>query len=403
MSIDLCHLKAGFVRLHPKPENRNIPAMPTNDLFSQFNPLEGKRFQMMNESGTLVPDPALAAFLPAELTPNFIKQAYEKMLFMKMADQKANNLQRTGRMGTYASIRGQEATQAGAALAIERTDWLVPAFRELGVMWMHGVPMENIYVYWMGNEIGSLPPSDVNCIPISIAVGSQMLHAVGIGMGMKKKKEQKVAVTFFGDGATSEGDFHEAMNCAGVFKPNTVLICQNNQWAISVPRSYQTAAPTIAQKAQAYGIPGIQVDGNDLLAMYIAVKTAVDRARRGEGATLIEAYTYRLGDHTTSDDAKKYRDPAEVEKWKPLDPMIRLQKYLAAQVDSSTQQPLWSQTYEDELIARYEKEIDMIVEKAQAVQYNPTDMFDYTYAELTPHLIEQRTDFLTRIEAQQPQ
>lgn len=364
-----------------------------SDIFSQFNPLEGKQFQIMDENGVISADPAVAALRPPEFTDEAIKSAYEKMLFMKMADQKANNLQRTGRMGTYASIRGQEATQTGAALAMTPQDWLVPAFRELGVMWMHGIPMENIYVYWMGNEIGSLPPPDVNCIPISIVVGSQMLHAVGIGMGMKKKKQTSVAVTFFGDGATSEGDFHEAMNCAGVFKPNTVLICQNNQWAISVPRSYQTKSVTIAQKALSYGIPGIQVDGNDLIAMYAATKTAMDRARAGEGATLIEAYTYRLGDHTTSDDAKKYRDPAEVEMWKPKDPMIRLQKYL-------TSKNLWSQQYEDELVAKYEVEIDAIVEKAQSVQYNPADIFDYTYAQLTPHLIEQRTEFLTRIEAQ---
>ncbi len=372
------------------------------DIFSQFNPLEGKRFQIMDEQGVISADPAIAALRPAELTDEAIQKAYEKMLFMKMADQKANNLQRTGRMGTYASIRGQEAIQVAAGLTMNRDDWLIPAFRELGIMWMHGVPMENIYVYWMGNEIGSLPPPGVNCLPIAIAIASQAVHAVGIGMGMKKKKETKVAVTFFGDGATSEGDFHEALNCAGVFKANTVFICQNNHWAISVPRSHQTAAPTLAQKAIAYGIPGIQVDGNDLLAMHVAIQTALARARAGLGATLIEAYTYRLGDHTTSDDAKKYRDPAEVEPWKLRDPVLRLQKYLASKTNPQTQQPLWSQAYEDELTARYEKEIETIVEKAQAVAYNPTDIFDYTYAELTPRLAEQRADMTTRIEIQQP-
>lgn len=358
-----------------------------SDIFSQFDPLLGKRLQIMDENGVISADPAISALRPPELTDELIKQAYEKMLFMKMADQKANNLQRTGRMGTYASIRGQEATQMGAGLVMKPEDWLLPAFRELGIMWLHGIPIENMYSYWMGNEMGSRPPENVNCVPISIVVGSQMLHAVGVGLGMKKKKEQKVAVAFFGDGATSEGDFHEAMNCAGVFKPNTILICQNNQWAISVPRSYQTASTTIAQKAIAYGVPGIQVDGNDLIGMYVAVKTARERAMRGEGITLIEAYTYRLGDHTTSDDAKKYRDPAEVELWKPRDPMIRLQKYLAAK-------NLWTQEFEDELTAKYEKEIEEIVEKAQAIQYNPSDMFDYTYAVLPPQLQAQKEEFL---------
>jgi pyruvate dehydrogenase E1 component alpha subunit len=360
-----------------------------SDLFSQFDPLQGKRFQMLDENGMLLTE--TAALRPLELTDELIKTSYEKMLFMKMADQKANNLQRTGRMGTYASIRGQEAIQMGTGLVMGREDYLIPAFRELGIMWLHGIPMENIYAYWMGNEMGSHPPEGVNCIPISIAVGSQMLHGVGIGLGMKKKKEKKVAVTFFGDGATSEGDFHEAMNCAGLFKPNTVLICQNNQWAISVPRSSQTASTTIAQKAQAYAVPGIQVDGNDLIACYVAVKTAVDRARSGEGATLIEAYTYRLGDHTTSDDAKKYRDPAEVEMWKPRDPLIRLQKYLAGK-------NLWSQQYEDGLVAAYEKEIEMIVGRAQAIPYNPSDIFDYTYAQLPPQLLAQKEEFLARIQ-----
>lgn len=358
------------------------------DIFSQFNPLEGKRLQIMDENGVIVDE----SLRPAVLTDEVIKAAYEKMLFMKMADQKANNLQRTGRMGTYASIRGQEAAQMGAGLAIKPEDWLVPAFRELGIMWLHGIPIENIYVYWMGNERGSLPPPNVNCIPISIVVGSHMLHGVGIGMGMKKRGAQTVSVSFFGDGATSEGDFHEAMNCAGIFKPNAIFICQNNQWAISVPRSHQTKSETIAQKAQAYGIPGIQVDGNDLLAMYLAVETARERALRGEGSTLIEAYTYRLGDHTTSDDAKKYRDPAEVELWKPRDPIIRLQKYLASK-------NLWNQVYEDELVAKYEKEIDIIVEKAQAITYNPADMFDFTYAQLTPRLQAQKTETLARIQS----
>lgn len=339
------------------------------------------QLQIMDANGQIKAD--TAQLRPADLTDEALKSAYEKMLFMRLADQKANNLQRTGRMGTYASIRGQEAIQTAAGLLLKRDDWLVPAFRELGVMWMHGIPIKNIYLYWMGNEIGNRPPENVECLPIAIPVGSQMLHAVGLGMGMKMRNEKNVAVTFFGDGATSEGDFHEAMNCAAVYKSNTVFVCQNNQWAISVPRSRQTASETIAQKAAAYGMPGIQVDGNDLLACYFAIEEAMERARTGQGPTLIEAYTYRLGDHTTSDDAKKYRDPAEVEEWKPRDPMLRLKKYLTAK-------NLYSEEWENSLTEKFQAEIEEIAIEAEQTPYEPSDIFNFTYAQLPENLEEQR-------------
>ena len=237
--------------------------------------------------------------------------------------------------------------------------------------------MDLIFQYWRGSENGSHHPAGVKVLPVSIPVGSQMLHAVGLGWASKMRGEKDVAITYFGDGATSEGDFHEAMNFAGVYKTPTIFICQNNQYAISTPARLQTASKTIAQKALAYGFPGIQVDGNDLFAMYAVTREAVERARKGDGPTLIEAYTYRLGDHTTSDDASKYRTKEEVEMWKPKDPIRRLQLYLAAI-------KLWDEKYKAALREKFTKEIDEMVARVEAAP-DPTveELFAYTYAEMT--------------------
>lgn len=338
--------------------------------------------QILNEQGELN-----ESTRPPEFTDAIMRQLYEKMLFIKMADQKALNLQRQGRMGTYASCRGQEAIQIASTYALQPNDWLVPAFRETAAMWMHGIPLKDIYLYWMGNEWGSHAPENVNVLPVSIPVGSHMLHAVGIGMAMTRKKSNQIAITYFGDGATSEGDFHEAMNFAGLYKSPTVFICQNNQFAISVPRSKQTASKTIAEKAFAYGFTGVQVDGNDLVACYKVCKEAIDRARNEKMPTLIEAVTYRLSDHTTSDDATRYRDAEEHEKWKKKDPLIRLQRYLATK-------NLWNEQIEQELVAKFEPEIVKTAEEAEKVPNNPADIFDYMYAEMPPHLQEQKENLL---------
>lgn len=350
-----------------------------SNFIESHNPLTDPHIQIMDENGLMN-----EKLRPKELTDQVIQQLYEKMVFCRMCNDRALKMQRSGRMGTFTSIEGQEAAQIGSEYALQKTDWIVPAFRELPAMWAHGVPMEQIFYYWMGNEIGSYFPEGVKVLPISIPVGSQMLHAVGLSWAAKMRGEKTVAVTYFGDGGSSEGDFHEAMNFAGVFKTPTILICQNNQYAISVPRQIQTASRTIAQKALAYGFPGLFVDGNDLLAMYAATKEAVDRARKGEGPTLIEAYTYRFGDHTTADDSSKYREKAEVEKWRPKDPMRRLQLYLGSQ-------KLWSEEYEQQLRAKLQPEIDILTEKCAQMPVQTVDeIFDYTYATLTPHLVEQK-------------
>ncbi|OGP65171.1 MAG: pyruvate dehydrogenase (acetyl-transferring) E1 component subunit alpha [Deltaproteobacteria bacterium RBG_13_47_9] len=346
-------------------------------LWEDYPPLKGKMFQILKPDGTLQPDQKN----PLDDEETF--KLFQKMLFIRMADQRALILQRTGRMGTYAPIFGQEACQIGSTYALQREDWVFPAFRELGATWMMGVSLKNIFLYWMGYEIGSRAPEGINVLPVSIPVGTHPLHAVGVAWAAKIKGEKIVTVAYFGDGATSKGDFHEAMNFAGVFKTPTLFICQNNQYAISVPRKSQTASETIAQKAIAYGFDGIQVDGNDLFAVYASTKQAAEKARSGGGPTLIEGVTYRFGPHTTADDPTKYRKEEEIESWKPLDPLTRLRLYLK-------ERGLWTEEVEKRLIEEAQKEIDQVVKEAEAVPVPGVDeIFKHVYAEMTPPLKEQ--------------
>jgi pyruvate dehydrogenase E1 component alpha subunit len=346
-------------------------------LFEDYHPLKGKMFQILKPDGTLHPE-----FKPP-ISDQETLQLYNKMVFIRMADQKALMLQRQGRMGTYAPIWGQEACQVGSAAVLQKGDWVFPAFRELGATLMMGIPLKTIYLYWMGNEEGSRAPEGVNVMPVSIPVGTHPLHAVGTAWAAKIKGDKIVTISYFGDGATSKGDFHEAMNFAGVFKVPTLFFCQNNQFAISVPRKIQTASETIAQKAIAYGMDGIQVDGNDLFAVYTVTKEAVDKARSGGGATLIEGVTYRFGPHTTADDPTKYRKEDEIERWKPLDPLVRLRLYLK-------ERGIWSDEVEKRMTEEAQKEIDQAVIDAEAVPAPELEeIFKYVYAEMTPQLKEQ--------------
>lgn len=341
------------------------------------NPVTEPMIQVMAPDGTVVRPELMPTWDRAKL-----REIYELMVYMRMADAKLVSLQRQGRCGTYPSIEGQEAVQVGSGLMIEKSDWIFPAFREFGICLMHGIPLEKMYVYWMGNEWGSNVPASV--APVSIPVGSHPTHAVGYAWAMKLQKKSHISVSYFGDGATSEGAFYEAMNFAGVFKVPTIFICQNNQWAISVPRSKQTAAKTLAQKAIGCGIPGVQVDGNDLFGMAAVMGEAVARARRGEGATFIEAVTYRFGNHTTSDDAGKYREKSDVEAWRPRDPMIRLKAYL-------TSQAVIDAAFEEEIKTRAEEKIRAAVAAAEAHPATTIDdIFDFMYANVTPALAEQK-------------
>jgi pyruvate dehydrogenase E1 component alpha subunit len=308
---------------------------------------------------------------------------YREMVRIRAFDDKALKLQRQGRMGTWPPVKGQEAVQVGVGKAMAEQDWLIPAFREHGVMLEKGVPGHLIYAYWAGDERGSCYPEGVRCFPVAVPVGSQWQHGTGVGLSMKLKGEDAVAVVFGGDGSTSEGDFHEAVNCAGVFGVPTVFVIQNNQWAISVPLHQQTATDTLAQKAHAYGIPGIQVDGNDVFAVWSATVDALDRARRGDGPTLIEAVTYRLGDHTTADDASRYREDEEVEKWEARDPIVRLRRYLESR-------KLWDEDREAAWADEVRQWVDEQVKALESMEpQDPADLFDHMYAEMPAHLEEQ--------------
>jgi pyruvate dehydrogenase E1 component alpha subunit len=327
--------------------------------------------QVINEKGdsdeSLMPPVGEAGF----------RRFFETMLLARTFNHRALSLQREGRIGTYASIWGQEAAQIGSALAFSEDDWLFPSFRESGVLVARGYPMWMLYRYWAGDERGMSAPSGFNIFPMSVPVGTQVPHAAGAAWAMKLKGHKKAAAVYFGDGGSSKGDFHEGLNFAGVFKAPCVFLCQNNQWAISVPRARQTAAKTIAQKGYAYGMEGIQVDGNDIAAVYKVVKEAAEKARSGGGPTLIECFTYRLDDHTTADDASRYRTDEEVEEWKAKEPLIRLRLYME-------KKGWWTKEYEEAEARKAKEAVDADIKKAEAYSApDPADIIKYTYKDLT--------------------
>lgn len=346
-------------------------------MIEHFDPLKGERLQILDEAGRVRGD------LEPVLSGEDLRKMYVHMVLSRLADGKALKLQRQGRLGTFASSRGHEACQVGVASAMQGPDWLFPYFRDLGAYITLGYPLQDYFHYWMGNEAGLRTPEGLNIYPLAIPVASQILHAVGAGMAANYRKLRIAVVTTFGDGATSEGDFHEGLNFAGVFKTPNVFVCYDNQFAISVPRSRQTASATIAQKAAAYGFRGVQVDGNDVLAVYAATKEAAETARSGGGPTLIEAYTYRMGDHTTSDDASRYRTKDAVLEWEKRDPVVRFQLYLK-------KKGFWDEAYEKEVQDRASETVEKAVEAAEARPPAAIeDLFAFTYATMTPDLREQ--------------
>lgn len=355
--------------------------MPRTQIYNAVT----ERLEILDPSGIVDEE------LMPDLDSDRIREIYRDMIRMRAMDEKALKLQRQGRMGTWPPIKGQEAIQAGVAYAMEDGDWLLPAFREHGIMLLRGVPGHLIYAYWAGDERGSCYPEGVRVFPVAVPVGSQWQHGTGVGLSLKFRGENAVAVTLGGDGSTSEGDFHEAMNCAGVFQSNSVFVIQNNQWAISIPLHQQTAAETLAQKAHAYGIPGIQVDGNDVFAVYSVTREALERARNGGGPTLIEAVTYRLGDHTTADDASRYREDEEVAEWEGRDPILRLRHFLEAR-------GLWDEEQEQAQQAAAQAWVDEQVAALEAMPpQDPSDIFSHMYADLPPHLAEQMAEVLEEV------
>ncbi|WP_134702022.1 pyruvate dehydrogenase (acetyl-transferring) E1 component subunit alpha [Ammoniphilus sp. YIM 78166] len=326
-----------------------------------------------------------------KMDPATMVKMYENMVFVRAFDRKSVILQRQGRMGTYAPFEGQEASQVGSAMALTAGDWLFPTYRDHAASITHGQSLMRVFLYWMGHMEGSISPEGKNIMPPCVPIATQMVHAVGTAWASKLKGEKKVSLAYLGDGATSEGDFHEALNFAGVYKTPTIFFCQNNGFAISVPFELQSSSATIAQRALAYDIKGVRVDGNDIFAVWLTMKEAIERAHAGEGPTLIEAMTFRYGAHTTADDPKKYRDQEKLsQEWRnERDPITRLRIYLE-------KRNLWNQEKEEHLLKQADVKIDQAVQEAEEYpKSKPEDMFKHVFAE-SPWMIQEQEQELKR-------
>ncbi len=321
---------------------------------------------------------------PEFATPERLLSLYRSMALTRALDHRAVNLQRVGKMGTYPSSLGQEAVGVGVGDAMHKDDVYCPYYRDQATFLMRGVKPSQILLYWGGDERGSIFIENKEDLPTSIPIATQCLHAAGVAFALKYRKQKRAALTMLGDGGTSRGDFYEAMNLAGEWNLPLVFVVNNNQWAISVPRSKQTAAQTIAQKAIAAGFDGIQVDGNDVIAVRHAVSEALQKAREGRGPTLIEAITYRLCDHTTADDMTRYsKEEDRKEAWH-FEPIARLGYYLEAQ-------NLWSKEKEAQLQQELRLEIEKAVEEyLNVTPPKATDIIDYLYQEIPEALLDQK-------------
>ena len=326
-----------------------------------------------------------------DLPPETLAWLYESMAVTRALDAEFVNLQRQGELALFAPCRGQEAAQIGSAACLRKTDWLFPQYREIGAFLLRGITPAQMGAVWRGRWHGGLGFTEKCVAPIAIPIGTHGLHAVGAAMAAQRLDEDSVTVAYLGDGAMSEGDAHEALNLASVFKAPCVFFVQNNHWAISVPVSRQQAGPSIAHRAIGYGVPGIRVDGNDVLACYAVMAEAAHRARAGGGPTLIEAVTYRLGPHTTSDDPTRYRDQDEVDRWTALDPIPRYRNYLH-HVD------VWTDRLEHRVETRASR---LCAELRDAIVNTPDmdvgELFDTVYAEMTPTLRAQRDQLMAEL------
>jgi len=347
-----------------------------------------EQVRVLNEEGRVVD----GATVPA-LDDDRMVEMYRNMKLARHFDQRAVSLQRQGRMGTYPPLSGQEGAQVGSAMALDETDWMVPSYREHGAAYARGLKLHQTLRYWMGDERGN-ELRDLNIFPVAVPIATQVLHASGLAWASKLKGERKAFMCYFGDGATSEGDFHEGLNFAGVFDVPAVFFCNNNQWAISVPRERQTASETISQKAVAYGFEGVQVDGMDPLAVYKVAREAVEKAKREDPEelrpTLIEAVQYRFGAHTTADDPSVYRDDDEVERWKAKDPIPRLESYLY-------EQGVLDQERIDAIQESVEEEVADAIETAESFERpEPAEIFAHVYDGM-PKRLEQQMQYLEQL------
>lgn len=354
---------------------------------------EIKSIQILDENGNLDADLAKNT-----LSDDEVIELYELMVISREFDEASFKLQRSGRMGTFPQNKGHEAVSLGAAKALRRgVDYIVPYYRDNPGLFLHGLPMHMVLLHWMGDERGNAVPTRLAMNPVCLVIGAQTLHAVGIAWAFKLRKENRAVLCFLGDGATSTGDFHEAMNFASVMKVPCIFCCSNNHWAISVPSSRQTGSSTFAQKALAYGIPTVQVDGNDIFAVYKAHREALDRALHGGGPSFIEAVTYRLGDHTTADDAGRYRDPADYETALGREPLTRTRKYLESK-------GRWDDKRQATLEARAKVIVHEVTEVALNIEKPATeDLFRYTYETLPDDLLRQMQTLRTASIGQDPE
>lgn len=311
--------------------------------------------------------------------------ALKLMLLTRAFDERAFKLQRQGRFGTFSQVRGQEAAIVGSASAIDPVrDWVVPQYRELPALLRQGFPLERFILYFSGDPAGGYVPEGVNCLPINIALASQIPHAVGLAWGLRHQGSDSVVIAYFGDGASSEGDAHEAMNLAGIVKAPVVFFLSNNGWAISTPVERQSATHSFASRGPGYGFPGARVDGNDLLAVHSVTSEAVERARAGDGPTLIEAVTYRMGPHNTADDPTRYVGEEELNHWRPLDPVDRVRRYLEGH-------GVWDEASESQALATAKDKVEAAFAAASAFPSpDPDQLFRHLFAEPPARLEHQR-------------